>query len=225
MSNCDDLDRPVHVSREPTMYNVSRILVAIIAIIAIQTPAHAGKYNKTLSIGDAAPEFEELQDADGKAHSLADLKDKEVVVIAFSCNTCPTAVDYEDRVIALVKKFGDKCAVVMINSNKVAGDQLADLGEKAKVKKFNFPYVHDDDAQSTAKAYGATFTPEFFVLNKERKIVYMGAFDDKTKPEEVQAEFVADAITAAVAGKAPAVTETVARGCTVRYVRDRTKKK
>jgi peroxiredoxin len=205
--------------------HVRILFVSLFALSLFCSLAHAGKYNKTLSIGDAAPEFKELQDADGKAHSLAELKDKEVVVIAFSCNTCPTAVDYEDRVIALVKKFGDQCAVVMINSNKVAGDQLADLGEKAKAKKFNFPYVHDDDAQSTAKAYGATFTPEFFVLNKERKVVYMGAFDDKTKPEEVQAEFVADAITAALAGKAPAVTETVARGCTVRYVRDRTKKK
>lgn len=200
-------------------------LFSILLVSLLATAAHAGKYNKTLSIGDAAPEFSGLMDADGKAHSLVDLKDKEVVVIAFSCNTCPTAVDYEDRVIALVKKFGEKCAVVMINSNKVEGDLLPQLGEKAKAKKFNFPYIHDDDKQSTAKAYGATFTPEFFVLNKERKVVYMGAFDDKTKPEEVKAEYVADAITAALAGKSPAVTETVARGCTVRYVRDRTKKK
>lgn len=188
-------------------------------------PVLAGKYNKAVSIGDAAPEFKSLQDADGKTYSLADYKDKDVVVVAFSCNTCPTAVDYEDRVIALAKKFGDKCAVVMINANKVEGDLLPQLGEKAKKKGFNFPYLHDDDAQSTAKAYGATFTPEFFVLNKQRKIVYMGAFDDKTKPEEVKAEYVADAVTAALAGKEPAVTETVARGCTVRYVRDRSKKK
>lgn len=203
----------------------SPAILGILFVALLCNFAHAGKYNKTLSIGDAAPEFKGLQDADGKSYSLADYKDKDVVVIAFSCNTCPTAVDYEDRVIALAKKFADKCAVVMINSNKVAGDQLPDLGEKAKKKSFNFPYVHDDDAQSTAKAYGATFTPEFFVLNKERKVVYMGAFDDKTKPEEVKAEYVADAITAALAGKVPAVTETVARGCTVRYVRERTKKK
>lgn len=208
------------------MHPYVRFLFASLIALGLFAPAaYGGKYNKTLSIGDAAPEFKELMDADGNAHSLADLKDKEVVVIAFSCNTCPTAVDYEDRVIALVKKFGDKCAVVMINSNKVEGDLLPQLGEKAKAKKFNFPYIHDDDKQTTAKAYGATFTPEFFVLNKERKVVYMGAFDDKTKPEEVKAEYVADAITAALAGKSPAVTETVARGCTVRYVRDRTKKK
>ncbi|WP_254513520.1 redoxin family protein [Anatilimnocola floriformis] len=196
---------------------------SLLLICLLTGPAFAGKYNKALSVGDAAPEFKGLEDADGKTYSLADYKDKDVVVVVFSCNTCPTAVDYEDRIIALTTKFADKAAVVMINSNKVEGDLLPQLGEKAKAKKFNFPFVHDDDAQSTAKAYGATFTPEFFVLNKERKVVYMGAFDDKTKAGEVTAHYVADGIAAALAGKEPAVTETVARGCTVRYVRQRTK--
>ena len=196
----------------------------LLALVLGGAPVHAGKYNPTLSIGDAAPEFKGLADADGKTHSLADFKDKAVVVVAFSCNTCPTAVDYEDRLIALAKKFADDAAVIMINSNKVEGDLLPQLGEKAKAKGFNFPYVHDDDAQSTAKAYGATFTPEFFVLNKERKIIYMGALDDSTNPENVKQHFVADAITAALAGKSPAVAETVARGCTVRYARNRRKK-
>jgi len=203
------------------MVRFSRI-IALLLVLGFVSESFAGKYNKTLSIGDAAPEFKGLQDADGKTYSLADWKDKDAVVVIFSCNTCPTAVDYEDRVIALAKKFEGRAAVVMINSNKVEGDLLPQLGEKAK--KFNFPYVHDDEAQSTARAYGATFTPEFFVLNKERKIVYMGAFDDKTKPDDVSAHYVADAVAAALEGKMPAVTETVARGCTVRYVRQRTKK-
>lgn len=186
----------------------------------------AGKYNPKLSIGDAAPGFKNLTDASGKAHSLDDLKDKDVVVVVFTCNTCPTAVDYEDRLIALGKKFAadSRCALVVINPNKVEGDLLPQLGEKATKKKFNFPYIHDDEAQSTAKAYGATFTPEFFVLNKERKVVYMGAMDDKTKPEEVKEQYVVAAVDAALAGKLPVVTETVARGCTVRYARDRKKK-
>jgi peroxiredoxin len=188
--------------------------------------AFAGKYNPKLSIGDAAPEFSDLKDAAGKAYSMADLKDKDVVVLVFTCNTCPTAVDYEDRLIALGKKFAadSRCALVVINPNKVEGDLLPQLGEKAKAKKFNFPYVHDDDAQSTAKAFGATYTPEFFVLNKERKIVYMGAMDDSTKPEGVKTEFVSLAVEAALSGKTPEVTETVARGCTVRYAKDRKKK-
>lgn len=202
-------------------------IVAALCIFLFSSSAHAGKYNKTLSVGDAAPEWKDLKDADGKAFSSADWKDKEVIVVAFSCNTCPTAVDYENRLITLGRKFAadDRCGLIVINPNKVEGDLLPQLGEKAKLKGFNFPYVHDDDGQSTAKAFGATFTPEFFVINKERKIVYMGAMDDKTNTLEVKVEYVADAVAAALAGKAPDVTETVARGCTVRYARERTKKK
>lgn len=209
------------------MNHLALCLLTACCFTLLTTPAHAGKYNKTLSIGDAAPEWKELKDADGKAYSSADWKEKEVIVVAFSCNTCPTAVDYENRLITLGRKFGEdkRCALIVINPNKVEGDLLPQLGEKAKLKGFNFPYVHDDDAQSTAKAFGATFTPEFFVINKERKIVYMGAFDDKTNPLEAKVEYVPDAVAAVLAGKAPEITETVARGCTVRYARERTKKK
>ena len=201
--------------------------LAVCCSFLMATPCYAGKYNKTLSIGDAAPEWKDLKDAEGKAFSSADWKDKEVIVIAFSCNTCPTAVDYENRLITLGRKFAadKRCGLLVINPNKVEGDLLPQLGEKAKLKGFNFPYVHDDEAQSTAKAFGATFTPEFFVINKERKIVYMGAFDDKTNPLEAKVEYVPDAVAAALAGKEPEVAETVSRGCTVRYARERTKKK
>ncbi len=205
---------------------LSRLILVTFTLVIASSVTFAGKYNPKLNIGDVAPGWTDLKDADGKAHSLANLKDKEVVVVAFSCNTCPTAVDYEDRLIALSKKFAadSRCAVIVINPNKVEGDLLPQLGEKAKKKGFNFPYVHDDDAQATAKAFGATYTPEFFVLNKDRKIVYMGAFDDSTKPENVKTEFVVEAVAAALAGKAPIVTEVAARGCTVRYARDRKKK-
>jgi peroxiredoxin len=203
------------------------LFVACGSIAAIVPPAWAGKYNKTLNIGDPAPEWKDLKDSDGNSYSLADWKDKDVIVVAFSCNTCPTAVDYENRLIALGRKFSEdkRCALLVINPNKVDGDLLPQLGEKAKLKGFNFPYVHDDDAQSTAKAYGATFTPEFFVINKERKIVYMGAMDDKTNPLEAKVDYVGLAVEAALAGKTPEITETPARGCAVRYARERTRKK
>jgi peroxiredoxin len=208
------------------IFRFRRWLLLSALVLLASGVALAGKYNPKLSIGDAAPAFKGLQDAAGKEYSLADLKDKEVVVIVFTSNTCPTAVDYEDRLIALGKKFAvdSKCALLVINPNKVEGDLLHQLGEKAAAKKFNFPYVHDDDAQSTAKAYGATYTPEFFVLNKDRKVVYMGAMDDKTMPGEVKEQYVVAAVDAALAGKLPEVTETAARGCTVRYARDRKKK-
>jgi len=186
--------------------------------------AIAGKYNKTLSIGDAAPAWSDLKDPAGKSHSLADLKDKEVVIVAFICNTCEYAVAVEDRLNALQKKLDAKCAIIAINPNKVEGDSLEKMADKIKEKSFQFAYVHDDEMQATAKAFGATRTPEFFVLNKERKVVYMGALDDNPDEAKAKRNYISEAVDAALAGKSPEVTETVAIGCTVRYLRDRRKK-
>jgi peroxiredoxin len=188
--------------------------------------ALAGKYNKTLSIGDAAPDFNNLDGVDGKPHSLGDLKDKEVVVICFTCNTCPYAVDHEDRLIALSKKFaaeGGKAAVVAINPNLVADDLLPAMQVRAKKKEFNFPYLHDVSKQHVAKSYGATYTPEFVVLNKDRKVVYLGAMDDSPDGKKVTKKYVEDAVAAALAGKSPETAETPAVGCAVRYAKERGK--
>jgi len=194
-------------------------------LFSLPSFVEAGKYNPTLSVGDAAPDWKDLPGTDDKNHSLADWKDKAVVLVVFTCNTCPTAVDYEDRLMALVKQYsaGGKVAVVAINSNQVEGDLLPKMKERATAKNFNFAYVHDD-SQQVAKAYGATFTPEFFVLDQQRKIAYMGAFDDATKPEQVKVRHVEDAVEAVLAGKVPETRETVARGCLVRYARTRTKR-
>ena len=92
------------------------------------SPAGAGKFNKKLSIGDKAPTWANLEGTDGKKHSLADLKDRDVVVVVFTCNTCPVATDYEDRIIAFAKD-NPKVAVVAVNVNTVKGDQLPDIGD------------------------------------------------------------------------------------------------
>jgi peroxiredoxin len=198
-------------------------LVFSVCVLSLATIGWAGKYNQQLSIGAAAPEWKDLAGTDGKTHSLADLADKEVIVICFTCNTCPYAVDYEDRLIALTKRFaaeGGKCALVAINPNKVKDDLLPAMQERAQAKGFNFPYLHDA-TQQVAKAYGATYTPEFVVLNKQRKVVYLGAMDDSPDGKHVTKKYVEDAVAAALAGKLPEVTETPAVGCAVRYVRER----
>jgi len=197
--------------------------LALIGILGIATAAQAGQFNKQLSIGDTAPDWKGLAGTDGQKHSLADFAGKEALVLCFTCNTCPYAVDYEDRLIELAKKFaaeGNKCAVVAINANKVKEDLLPAMQERAKSKGFNFPYLHDE-TQQTAKNYGATFTPEFIVLNKDRKVVYLGAMDDSPDGKNVTKHYVADAVTAALAGKLPETTETPAVGCAVRYVKER----
>lgn len=183
----------------------------------------AGEFNEVLSIGDAAPAWSALPGTDGKQHSLADYKNKDVVVLIFTCASCPTAVDYEDRINDLARRYGGekgKVAVVAVCVNRVKGDLLPDLTERAKQREFAFDYLYDE-SQKIARDYGAIFTPEFYVLNKERKLVYMGAMDDKSNAEEVTKKHVEDAIIATLKGESPAIKETIARGCRVRYARER----
>lgn len=186
-------------------------------------PLRAGEFNEVLSIGDAAPVWTDLPGTDGKPHSLADLKSKDVVVLVFTCVSCPTAVDYEARIQALAELHSapdSKVAVVAVCVNRVEEDKLPALTKRAKEKQFAFRYQYDE-SQQIAKKYGALFTPEFFVLDRNRKIAYMGAMDDSTDPAGVKTRYVEDAIAAALKGEKPAVTETIARGCRVRYARER----
>ena len=202
-----------------------RLLLALAVACGLLTTTFAGQFNKQLSIGDAPPDWIGLDGTDGQKHSLSDLKDKDVVVVCFTCNTCPYAVDCEDRLIALAKKFaaeGGKCALVAINANLVKDDLLPAMQERAKSKGFNFPYLHDA-TQQTARNYGATYTPEFVVLNKERKVVYLGSLDDSPDGKKVAKKYVEDAVSAALAGKTPQTTETPAVGCAVRYAKERKK--
>jgi len=203
--------------------NPLRHLLAAAVAFTLSSSIWAGTYNKQLSIGDTAPDWKALEGADGQKHSLSDLADKQVIVVCFTCNTCPYAVDYEDRLIALAKKFaaeGNKCALVAINANKVKEDLLPAMQERAKSKGFNFPYLHDE-TQQVARSFGATFTPEFVVLNKDRKVVYLGAMDDSPDGNKITKRYIEDAVAATLAGKSPETAETPAVGCAVRYVRER----
>lgn len=198
-------------------------VVALLSGLIFATCAMAGEFNEILSIGDNAPDWKELPGVDGKKHSLSDYKEREVVVLVFTCVSCPTAEDYEQRVNDLASRFGGekgKTAVVAVCVNRVKGDQLPDLTERAKAKGFTFDYLYDE-SQKIAKDYGAIFTPEFYVFNRDRKLVYMGAMDDHTDSSKVQKHFVEAAITAALKGETPVVKETIARGCRVRYARER----
>ncbi len=188
----------------------------IVAGLAL-APAQAGEFNKKLNIGDAAPAWSNLPGVDGKSHSLADLKDKDAVVVIVTCNHCPVAVAYEDRIIAFTKKHagaGSKVGVVAINVNNLEADKLPRMIERAKEKGFNFPYLYDE-SQKVGRAYGASVTPEFFVLNKERKIVYMGAMDDSQASPKIN--YLEPAVEAALKGTTPQTKETRARGCGVKY--------
>jgi len=199
-------------------------IAVLAAVLLWSASAIAGKYNPTLKIGDPAPDWNNLEGTDDKQHSLQDLANKEVVVICFTCNTCEYAVDCEARLSALADKFaeeGGKCALVAINPNLIKDDLLPAMQERAKLKEFSFLYLHDASKQQVAKSYGATYTPEFIVLDKERKVVYLGAMDDSPDGKKVTKKYVEDAVAAALAGKAPATTETPAVGCVIRWARER----
>jgi peroxiredoxin len=195
--------------------------VVFAALMLIGATVSAGEYNEVMSIGDRAPDWKDLPGTDGKSHSLADLKDRNVVVLVFTCASCPTAVDYEARINALAKSAADrKVAVVPVSVNRVAADQLPALTKRVREQGFAFHYLYDE-SQKIARDHGAIFTPEFFVFDKDRKLVYMGALDDSTDPAGVKVKYVEDAIAAALRGERPAVTETIGRGCRVRYARER----
>jgi peroxiredoxin len=198
-----------------------RIISTLAFVASVVAPASAGKYNKVLKIGDAAPEWKDLEGTDGQKHSLADLKDRDAVVVVFTCNSCPIAVGYEERLLAFAEKHvGPKSgiAIVAINVNTIKEDALPEMKKRAEKKKFPFAYLYDP-TQEIAKKFGATTTPEFFVLNKERKVVYMGALDDKLDPAEATVNYLVPALKVAQGAKIDIETETLPRGCKIRFNR------
>jgi peroxiredoxin len=202
---------------------MSRCLIAAAAAFLTAATTTAGEFNKTLSVGDRAPAWADLPGTDGQKHALEDLKDKAVVVLVFTCNSCPVAVGYEDRIIAFAKQHAgpqSSVAVVAVNVNTVEADRLPQMKERAREKAFPFVYLYDE-SQKIARDYGATHTPEFFVLDRDRRVAYMGAMDDAGRAESVKSRHLEAAVQAALKGEKPAVAETLARGCLIRYTRTR----
>ncbi len=193
---------------------------AILVFLSLPTLLTAGQFNKVLKVGDAAPAWKNLPGTDGKKHSLADQAGKDLVVVAFTCNSCEVAQEYEQRIIAFAKKYKDKIAFVAINVNTIPEDRLPAMKKMAVKKKFPFEYLYDE-TQKIAKDYGATHTPEFFVLDKSRKIAYMGAMDDRMNAAEVKERYLQTAVDALLKGDKPAKVETNAIGCLIRWKRSR----
>jgi peroxiredoxin len=202
------------------MLRASHLLRALLLLAGAAAPLGllAGEFNSKLDIGDQAPIWKNLPGVDGKKHSLAELEKAKLVVVVFTCNSCDVATSYEDRIIQFAKKHKDDVAVVAINVSKKPADALPHMQERAKERKFPFPYLYDE-TQELGRAYGANFTPEFFLLDGERKVVYMGGMDDSTYPDKVKQHYLEDAVAAVLKGEAPATAETAPRGCRIRHPR------
>ena len=137
----------------------------------------AGEFNTVLDVGDPAPEWSDLPTTEGKTSSMKDLSNSKVVVLAFTCNSCPYAIDAEERLISLTKDYaGESVSVIAVNVNTIEEDAMPAMKEKAKEKGFPFAYLYDE-SQQIARDYGAKYTPQFFVLDADQKIAYMGAMD------------------------------------------------
>ena len=201
------------------------VVLLFFAILApLRGQAFAGEFNPTLSVNDPAPAWKNLPGVDGKEHSLADLDPEKPVIVVFTCNSCDVASDYEDRIIAFAKKHQDEAVVVAICASAKPADALPRLRERAENKKFPFTYLHDK-SQAIGQAYGANYTPEFFLLSPGkpdlRRILYMGAMDDSTYADKVTTTYLESALAATIKNEASAVQETAPRGCRIKYPRKR----
>jgi peroxiredoxin len=196
------------------MANVAKLSLALAALTAILVACGvAGE----LKIGQPAPDFKGVVGIDGKKHALSDYKDAKLLVVVFTCNHCPIATAYEDRLIALQKDYAPKgVQVVAVNVNNIPEDRLDMMKERAKRKGFNFPYLYDA-TQKLGRDYGATVTPHVFVLDKDRKIAYMGAVDDNVTANKAKKPYCRDALDALLRGEKPPKQVTTQVGCGIKY--------
>lgn len=173
-------------------------------------------------IGDIATDFS-LKNIDDKMVSLKDYKDAKGYIVTFTCNHCPFSVAYEDRIIALDKKYKSMgYPVIAINPNNPESyptDSFDAMKVRAKEKGFTFPYLFDD-GQKIYPQYGATKTPHMFVLEKTNKgniVQYIGAIDDNYQDANaVKTKYVEDAVDALLSGKEVITKKTKAIGCSIK---------
>lgn len=184
---------------------------------------------ETLAIGASAPEFK-LPGVDGKEWTLADFAEAKAFVVVFTCNHCPTAQAYEERLKKIVEDYNAKgVAVVAISPNdpksvrldelgySELGDSFDDMKVRAKAAAFNFPYLYDGDSEAVSRAYGPTVTPHAFVFDAARKLRYVGRIDDSERESLVKTQDLRAALDAVLAGRVPEPAQTPAFGCSVKW--------
>jgi peroxiredoxin len=205
------------------------ILVAALILFTSSLGVAATKKAKTLEIGVKAPDFN-LPGVDGKNYKLSSFNKADILVVIFTCNHCPTAQAYEERMKKLAADYKNKgVAVVAISPNDPKAVRLDELGYsdvsdsfeemkfRAKDKKFNFPYLYDGDKQRVSRAYGPVSTPHVFIFDKERKLRYVGRIDDSEKPKRVKSRDASNAIEALLSGKEVPVKKTRTFGCSIKW--------
>lgn len=175
---------------------------------------------KNLQIGSIIPEFN-LTGIDDKYYSLQSFKDRKALIIIFSCNHCPYVQAYENRIMKIQEDYSAKgVSVVAINSNDAITypeDSFDEMKKRASQKKYNFIYLRDED-QSAARNFDASHTPEVFLFDEKRKLVYHGKIDDNWQDEQkVKTKYLRNALDELLTGKEISVPETYSIGCTIKW--------
>lgn len=197
-------------------------ITGILALTIIFTLSAFTTLEKGYKVGDIVTDFK-LENTDGTMVSLADYKEAKGFIVVFTSNTCPYSISYEDRINALDKKYASKgypVIAIMPNNPKIqTGDSMEAMKQRAKQKGFTFPYLMDA-GQKISPQYGATKTPEVYLLQKTSKgneVKYSGAIDDNYQDASaVVTKYVENAVDALLAGKSIKETQTRAIGCAIK---------
>ena len=197
-------------------------VLATFSLHALETPP-------TLALGSAAPDFK-LPGVDGKTYKLKNFSSAKILIVIFTCNHCPTAQAYEERIKKMVDDYkAKKVAFVAISPNDPKSIRLNELGYtdlsdsfdemkiRAKFKKFNFPYLYDGETETASRAYGPVATPHAFVFDQSRKLRYVGRIDDNEIEERVKHHELRDAIEDLLADREVKVPQTKAFGCSTKW--------
>lgn len=211
-------------------------LVILVAIVSSHLDAATGSAAQpaTLAIGATAPDFAlpgiDPATFEEKSYTPAEFAEAKILAIVFTCNHCPTAQAYEQRIKQLASDYRDKgVAVVAVSPNDAEavrldelgytdlGDSFEDMKLRARDDEFNFPYLYDGETQAMSQAYGPVATPHVFIFDSDRKLRFCGRIDDHDNPANVQVRDTRNALDALLAGKPVPVETTRTIGCSIKW--------
>lgn len=209
--------------------SVAKNLGSLLLLLSLAGLAWADDAHPILALGSHAPNFE-LPGVDGKIHKLADYDASPILVVVFTCNHCPIAQMYEQRIAQLAADYNDRgVAVVAIEPNDPSAirideldssdtsDSLEEMKIRAQFKHLTYPYLYDGETQAVTRAYGPQATPHVFVFDRERRLRYEGRMDNSYRVEQVKSREARDAIDALLAHREPAVQHTGVFGCSTKW--------
>jgi hypothetical protein len=200
------------------------LTVAFTAAAAVEMTAWAGESTGGLALGSKVPAAvakTKMKNVDGQMLSIAQVTGRAGTLVIFTCNHCPFAKDWEQRIVELGNSYAGKgVGVILINANDPkshADDGFDEMRARATSRGMKVPYVVDDTS-GVARAFGASVTPEAFLFDKSGKLAYHGTIDDnRQEPDKVKSRYLKDALDAVVAGKTPPVPETKGLGCGIKF--------